>query len=155
MSMTRFVPLALTVCLVLLALAQASFAAPKSYPMVCKGGGDMEARFSHVKASGGFHSTSLAITFKKSRAAASTSEPAPGHCAWLDRPIAGDEPSSLAYAPGASQDFSFTFKGERWTLGDTEDDGLEYILTKMRRGELFYVRCHREVGFLRVDQVGP
>ena len=85
----------------------------------------------------------------------SSSEPAPGHCAWLDRAISRDEPSSLAYAPGAGQDFSFTFKGDKWTLADTEDDGLKHILNKIRRGELFYLRCHREAGFLKVDHVGP
>jgi hypothetical protein len=155
MSTTRVVTGALTLCLVFLASVGASLAAPKSYPMVCKGGGDMEASFSHVKAKGGFHGSSLAIKFQKSRTAASSSEPAPGHCAWLDRPISREEPSSLAYAPGAAQDFSFTFKGEIWKLTDTEDEGLKHILTKMRRGELFYLRCHREGGFLRVDHVGP
>jgi hypothetical protein len=155
MSTTRVGFRVLIVCLVFLAVIHASLAAPKSYPLVCKGGGEMEASFSHVKAKGGFHGTSLAIKFQKSRAAASSSEPAPGQCAWLDRPISAEEPSSLAYAPGAGQDFSFTLKGDKWTLADTEDEGLKHILNKMRRGDLFYLRCHREGGFLKVDHVGP
>ena len=145
----------LTVCLVFVTGVQISLAAQKSYPMVCRGGGDMEARFSHVKSRGGFHNTSLSVTFKKSPAAASSTEPAPGHCAWLDRPITGEEPSSFAYSPGSSMDFSFVFDADGWTLRDTEDEGLKHILDKMRRGEVFYLRCHREGGYLRVDRVGP
>ena len=129
--------------------------AATSYPMVCKGGGEMEAKFSHVKSRGDFHSTSLLITFKKSRTAASGTEPAPGHCAWIDRPISAEEPSSLAYGPGSGQDFYFEFKTDSWSLTRTEDAGLEQIMNAMRRGEKFYIRCHREGTYFRVDSVGP
>ena len=147
---------AVAVACILLAtlLATPSFGAT-SYPMVCKGGGEMVAKFSHVKSRGDFHSTSLLISFKKSTAAASESEPAPGHCAWVDRPISVEEPSSLAYAPGSGQDFHFEFKGDSWGLTRTEDAGLEQILNAMRRGGKFYIRCHREGTYFKVDSVGP
>jgi hypothetical protein len=127
----------------------------KSYPMVCKGGGEMVANFSHVKARGGFHSTSLSIQFKKSPAAASVREPAAGHCAWVDRAISAEEPSSLAYAPGSGQDFYFELKKDSWRLTRTEDAGLEQIMKAMRSGEKFYVRCRREGTYFKVTSVGP
>jgi hypothetical protein len=141
------------ICLLACFLAQPTMA--KSYPMVCKGGGEMVANFSHVKARGGFHSTSLSIDFKKSPAAASGREPAPGHCAWVDRAISAEEPSSLAYSPGSGQDFFFEFKGSSWRLTRTEDAGLEHIMKAMRSGEKFYIRCHREGAYFKVDSVGP
>jgi hypothetical protein len=131
-----------------------SFAAT-SYPMVCKGGGEMEAAFSHVKSRGDFHSTSLLITFRKSRAAASGTEPTPGHCAWIDRPISADEPSSLAYSPGSGQDFYFKFRSDSWSLTESEDASLVQIMNAIRRGEKFYIRCHREGTYFKVDSVGP
>jgi hypothetical protein len=153
--MTDVHPVLRIAAICLLAFLVVQPLAAKSYPMVCKGGGEMVVRFSHVKDSGGFHSTSVAIEFKKSRAAASGSEPAPGHCAWVDRPISAEEPSMLAYAPGAGKDFYFDFKADSWQLTKTEDAGLEQILNALRRGGKFYVRCHREGKFLRVDGVGP
>lgn len=141
------------ICLLACFLAQPTIA--KSYPMVCKGGGEMEANFSHVKSRGDFHSTSLSITFKKSPAAASVREPAPGHCAWVDRAISGEEPSSLAYSPGSGQDFYFEFKGSSWRLTRTEDAGLEQIMNAVRDGEKFYIRCHRQGTYFKVDSVGP
>jgi hypothetical protein len=143
-----------TACLLVLALPSPAAGAPKSYPMVCKGGGGMKAEFSHVK-SGSFHSSSLLITIKKSPSAASDSEPAPGHCAWVDRPLRAEEPSRLAYSPGSGQDFGFSFEGDRWRPGRTEDERLEYLLRAILRPEKFYVRCHRENGWFKVDAVGP
>jgi hypothetical protein len=144
----------LTVSLLVLAAGSQAVAA-ESYPMVCKGGGEMVANFSHVKARGGFHGTSLAIEFKKSPAAASVREPAPGHCAWVDRAISAEEPSSLAYSPGSGQDFFFEFKGDSWRLTKTEDTGLEQIMKALRSGEKFYIRCRREGGFFKINSVGP
>jgi hypothetical protein len=141
------------ICLLICIIAQPAIA--KSYPMVCKGGGEMVANFSHVKARGGFHSTSLAIEFKKSPAAASVREPAPGQCAWVDRPLSGEEPTSLAYSPGSGQDFFFELRKDGWRLEKSEDAGLEQLLKALRNGEKFYVRCHREGGFLKVDSIGP
>jgi hypothetical protein len=139
----------------LTALMTTTSIAATGYPMVCKGGGEMEATFSHVKSRGDFHNTSLLITFRKSRAAASGTEPAAGHCAWIDRPISADEPSSLAYSPGSGQDFYFKFRTDSWSLTETEDAGLEQIMHAMRRGEKFYIRCHREGTYFKVDSVGP
>jgi hypothetical protein len=143
----------IAICLLTSIIAQPVLA--KSYPMVCKGGGEMVANFSHVKARGGFHSTSLEIKFKKSPAAASVREPAPGHCAWVDRPLSGEEPTSLAYSPGSGQDFFFELKKDGWRLDKSEDAGLEQLLEALRGGEKFYVRCHREGGYLKVDSIGP
>ena len=142
-------------CALLTALLTTTSIAVTSYPMVCKGGGEMEAAFSHVKSRGGLHSTSLLVTFRKSRAAASVTEPAPGHCAWIDRPISVEKPSSFAYGPGSGQDFYFKFTTESWSLTETEDVGLEQIMNAMRRGEKFYIRCHREGTYFKVDTVGP
>jgi hypothetical protein len=142
-------------CALLTVLSTTTSIAATSYPMVCKGGGEMEASFSHVKSRGDFHSTSLLITFKKSRAAASVTEPAPGHCAWIDRPISAEEPFSLAYSPGSAQDFHFKFRPESWSLTETEDAGLEQIMHALRRGEKFYIKCHREGTYFKVDSVGP
>lgn len=143
-----------TVCLLVLALLPLAAGGPKSYSMVCKGGGDIKAEFSHVKR-GSFHGSSLSITFKKSGSAASSAEPAPGHCAWVDRPLRAEEPSRLVYAPGPGQDFGFIFEGNRWRPGVTEDESLEQLLKAILRPEKFFVRCHRENGWFKIDGVGP
>lgn len=141
-------------CLVLLLAVQGTMAAQTSYPMVCKGGGEMKAKFSHAK-KGSFRAFSLAITFRKSPRVASGPELAPGHCSWVDRPISREEPNSLAYAPGTGTDFTFSFAKDRWSLVATESEELEQILNAVRRGTVFHVRCHRKQSWFQVDRVGP
>jgi hypothetical protein len=153
MKNMRLILPTVAICLLACFVAQPSIA--KSYPMVCKGGGEMVANFSHVKGRGGFHSTSLSIDFKKSPAAASAREPAAGHCAWVDRAITAEEPSALAYSPGSGQDFFFELKGNSWRLTRTEDSGLQQIMDAIREGEKFYIRCRRQGSYFKVDSVGP
>lgn len=69
-------------------------AAKQSFPLVCQGGGAMKAmareewRTARAK---------VVITFRKARYKASERAPGPGECAWLDRPIANNEPAELRY----------------------------------------------------------
>jgi hypothetical protein len=141
-------------CLVFLFAVQGTMAAQTSYPMVCKGGGEMKAQFSHAK-KGSFRAFSLAITFRKSPRVASGPDLQPGHCSWVDRPISGEEPNRLAYSPGTGTDFTFSFEKESWSLVATESEGLKQILNAVRRGTIFHVRCHRKQSWFEVDRVGP
>jgi hypothetical protein len=78
-------------CLLLSMIATPSLAAPKSYTMVCKGGGDMLASIFNAQ-----HAT-LEIRFKKANTGSAKKPPAPGQCAWLDRGFRAEEPAKLRY----------------------------------------------------------
>lgn len=63
-------------------------AAPTSYRMRCTGGGQMTAHYYPFPSK-----HMLSLNFAKSAFAAGDSWPAPGQCAWIDRPIYATEPS--------------------------------------------------------------
>lgn len=74
----------------------AALAEPPSYPMQCTGGPGMRIMVNHdVTAAGIPGTTAMFLYFHKAPAAASTTAPPPGACAWMDRPLNANEPAVL------------------------------------------------------------
>ena len=139
------------VCMGCLLIADAS-AEPPSYPMVCKGGGNMGAE---LRTSAKF----IAITFEKSPQAASRQEPAPGTCAWVDRPLSPQEPVMLGLAFQKPPD-NFIIRKENITVlfddQSFQDRNLKYLVDAIYNGRLFYVRCYNDANHIcRITQIGP
>ena len=65
--------------------------------MVCQGGGSMIAEFNRKVRWDKPDLFTTRIDFSKSGKAAGEQRPAAGQCAWLDRPVSGEEPSVLVF----------------------------------------------------------
>lgn len=100
---------AVIVAVVTAFVSTAELEAQRSFPLVCRGGGDMVMRFQAVN-DGGW--TQLSIFFRRGAAGGDESLRAPGECAFLDRGVAAEEPDLLVG----------TFRGVRTTL-DVQADG--------------------------------
>lgn len=77
--------LAVTAASALIVLGTGASEAAQSYPMICKGGGAMQAR---VLANG-----TIQLRFDPS---ASAGDAQPGQCAWIDRGFRSGEPTTLS-----------------------------------------------------------
>jgi hypothetical protein len=78
-------------CLGLLVLPTIAIAQPQSFPLVCRGGGNMP--FEHRLTDAGVYVT---FSFTKGNApAGSGTTLAPGSCSWIDRGLTNDEPNRI------------------------------------------------------------
>lgn len=139
-------------------------AAPKSYPMVCRAGGGMTATHSNRNIPSPTRLMySLRVNFQRSTSGASTSQPGPGQCAWLDRPVRGDEPTSLVLTV---PDFHNTYSNVVFRQGDNHaglrtdaGGGFKYLVNAIMNGEVFYVHARQEAfertRVLLVTRTGP
>ena len=66
-------------------------AAPRSYPVICRGGGGMKLFIRGVNTG---HAPGVVLHFRGARRGASRQPPGPGECAWLDRGFRPGELSS-------------------------------------------------------------
>lgn len=129
-----------------------SSAAEKSYPMVCRGGGQMSAHLvkSTERDIAGTW-TVLDIKFSKARNAGTGSKPGPGECAWMDRPVGGNEPSILELRVGFLTPVDFyDVVIERGQVGlqlkeEFAGKELGQISNAIQRGGLFYVHCYQRL----------
>jgi hypothetical protein len=142
--------------LVCIWIADAS--AEQDYPMVCKGGGNMWGEFSL------YWGNIIVIYFDKSPQAASQQEPAPGTCAWLDRPISPQEPAKLVPSGRCSDTpKSVTLRYQNITIpldvNRCPDPTLRYLMDAVYNGKLFYVRCYNKEDhgqhWFEITHVGP
>lgn len=100
-----------------------------SYPLICRGGGVMQAA---VRAGG-----QLTVRFAPGAQAGSLGAPGPGTCTWLDRGFRDGEPAQLFLAGG-------------------DPAGALYLLGGILRGEVFYAHVYNTgSGSMRVTRVGP
>jgi hypothetical protein len=150
---TRIVPIML--CIVFIGfiwIADAS--ADQDYQMVCKGGGNMWLNLN-------FDAKFLNIEFAKSPQAGSQ-EPAPGTCAWLDRPINQQEPDYMTFRFGTLPR-AIQIRQQNITIlindANIQDSNLRYLVDAVYNGKLFYVRCYNkeESGrhWFEITHVGP
>ncbi len=150
----------LSFCFMVTMVAVAS-AAERSYPMVCRGGGAMQAR--HVKKTmgTGLNIPGLVIRFAKSRSAGTSRPPGPGECAWMDRPIREDEPDKLQLV--TTQAYDVVIQNGRIGLELSEEvdrrSGFGYLVSAIQRGDLFYLHCYQKRGrgpnFFAITRTGP
>jgi hypothetical protein len=139
--------------------ASSAIAASKSYPMVCRGGGNMSAMYGRV---GG--ESIFAITFDRSPHADNQQHPGPGQCAWLDRPLSPEEQLELRYTNNKNRISNLTIrKGKIEVLqyeGDNGGRDLRYLIEAVHEGRLFNIQATRAETpwgspYLKVTRVGP
>jgi hypothetical protein len=140
---------------------QAEGAAPKSYLMMCRGGGIMSAMASAPR--GRATSDRFAITFEKSATAAQSSGPGPGQCAWIDRPLDNNEPAELRYisrdvATVNSWVVTYQNKLNRRGIGSgvrVLSSDAETLINAVRYGDAFYIHVYNSnEGYMRITRVG-
>jgi len=102
--------------------------AQKSYPVVCKAGGNMTAEVSA--------GNTVRVRFNAGDKGASARPPRQGQCAWLDRAFRSGEPSVLLVEGNARH--------------------ADYVIDAVRQGETFYAHIHNNRrGAMVVDRIGP
>ncbi|MDQ7072176.1 MAG: hypothetical protein Q9M48_15845 [Rhodobacterales bacterium] len=94
MKFTKSLPLVGAVTLMASVIAAPSFAAPQSYPMVCRAGGNMYVQVSLRTDDVAV----LEVNYARAAAPANTQMPAPGTCAWPRRVLNPDEPVKMQLA---------------------------------------------------------
>jgi len=136
-----------------------SIAGSKSYPMVCRGGGNMTAMYGR-----GADETVLNITFERSPHADNKQHPGPGQCAWLDRPLSPEEKLDLTYKSEKNKITNLRIKTgvvriERYE-GNDGGRNLKYLIDAIHNGQLFNVHATRAKTpwgspYLKITRVGP
>ncbi len=144
----------LLISLALLAFLNVSsaFAGGKSYAMVCKGGTGMNMGVTNRGDTAHFN-----ISYKKAKFAGTAREPGAGECAWLDRPIAANEPSLLVFkgknpiirlSMGKSRvSIAGYARGNAYTPGHT-------LVTAITRGNKFFLKVRRHGRQFEITKVG-
>jgi hypothetical protein len=122
--MKKLASLALAAGLVSI-MSAAAFAQP-GYPMVCHGGGGMNAEI---------FADAIIIQFEPTDVGVGVAPPAPGQCGWLDRGYRPGEPAFLRYSGNP--------------------DGVHYLIDGVVGGGNFYVHVHKAGGAMVVDRIGP
>jgi hypothetical protein len=128
----------------------ANAAAETLYTMVCKGGGNMQGNFWQAKRADEPYVTHvLTITFTAAPQAGSRQEPAPGTCAWVDRPLNAQEQQDMRLAyrlvPSDLYLHSFNVRQRVYEIpldaNNISNEQFRYLLDALYNGKLFYVRC--------------
>ncbi len=117
----------------------------ESYPMACRGGGAMHG---YLNATGG--RTILVIDFRKAN---NHQNLQPGECAWVDRPIRSDEPSTLTYSISSSSIKAIVSFGKvEFQIQANKD--LQTLLDAIQNGKNFHVYCENVGDTFRIAKVG-
>lgn len=130
---------------------------PKSYRLVCRGGGGMYADYHALG-----RAPEIRIHFKRARSPVREQRPGYGECAWLDRPVSSREPAMLRMTGDhersgiqvvrlefAGKKSAFPAASIRKTRGSTFDE----LLTPIARAFLFQVECYNDGESLRIVRV--
>jgi len=119
---------ALTAVVLVAAASAVPATAQKSYPVVCKGGGNMMAEVSA--------GNTVRVRFDPGRQGAGSNPPGAGQCAWLDRGFRSGEPNIL--------------------LVQGNGRHADYVIDAVRKGETFYAHIYNNRrGAMVVDRIGP
>ncbi len=132
---------------------------PESYPMICHGGGKMTlAILPGLHTDSGDFICSYYFEFAKSPYAGSQRQPAPGECAWLDRPIGGDEPSVLIWMKpqlkGPNSDNVCTVITANKVDVATTAKEVNELIDAVKNGKIFYVYCRRDGERFLITKIG-
>ena len=169
---TRFMLCALLVSLVLLAPSTpASADQPRSYPMMCRGGGDMIFHVYNRRIKIANMVTTdrqnmvLKIWFKKGDRAISDAPLSPGHCTWTDRGISDSEPSVLIIQFGEDLDVEEIMRADGVLLRyeyvgpESKREVAKHVIDSILHGENFQVQAYqqqtRDGNYFIAERVGP
>jgi hypothetical protein len=154
----------------LFALSNSAAAEPPSYPLLCRGGGNMRLAVNHDIDSGGVPgATHMRVHFAPAGIAGSVAPPPPGHCVWMDRTFRPGEPTVM-WTKSANVAFAFQVMangrvvvdgtGPRINLEGTDRSIVagewDYVVRNVMNGGLFTVHVYNEGGSTMViTRVGP
>lgn len=136
-----------------------SLAGDKSYPMVCRGGGNMTAMYVC-----GSDEAILQISFERSPYADNDRHPGPGQCAWLDRALSPEEELTLWYKSKKNKITNLAIKKDTIEVmryeGNEGGRELQYLVDAVQKGQLFNIQALRAkhpwgAPYLKITRVGP
>lgn len=130
--------------------------AANDYTVVCNSDGNMKTNYieSHNVGSGQRDRVRIRLEFqfKKAPTAAGVRQPAPGECAWVDRPFNTKEASRLTlYSDYKRGDFTVSFQGNRLAEINSSNPTVLKLITALRKPGIFYLR----VGLGKITRFGP
>jgi hypothetical protein len=142
-----------------LAVSLSQAAEPRSYPMMCKGGGDTSVSIDSLA---GMDGLSVKIGISKSSRPATSGLNA-GECAWMDRGINPSEPGTIAlevsdvYAQAymkvstGGDNYRISFYGNGTKVAD-----LKRLIESIKQGREYQVHAYNNKrGQFTVTRVGP
>ena len=166
----RKVVAGLSLAVGMVAFSNIAAAEPPSYPLLCRGGGNMRLAVNHDMDSGGVPgATHMRVHFTPAAVAGSVSPPPPGHCVWMDRTFRPGEPSVM-WTKSPNVEFMFQVLGNgrvvidgtgpRMSVEGTDRSIVagewNYIVRSVMTGGLFTVQVYNEGGSTMViTRVGP
>jgi len=126
-----------------------------SYPLMCRGGGDMTIQVYYPPAADNL----VSIKFGKALNSAGTSPPGPGQCAWLDRPLSEREPAELVWQSSDIKNVGFTLNARGQLISYIPNgrggDRVRYLIDNVLNGRVFQVHARSQWGSLHITRVGP
>ena len=144
----------------LLAAAPSANAEPPSYPLLCRGGGNMKLMVAHDVDSGGVPgATAMTIFFTPAGVAGGVSPPPRGQCVWMDRTFRPGEPANM-WIKSANIEFAFQVTGNGRVVYDATGPRVnvegrdrsitagewDQVVRAVMTGGLFTVQVYNESG---------
>lgn len=133
-----------------------SQAEPRSYPLVCRGGGAMQGTLGKL---------GIDFTFKGGTQAATAKQPGPGECAWLDRGFRSGEPRKMSWSNRGLDrffvDYGPSLKIKSISIQGRGSGNYKYLFESIRDGKLFYVHAQQKscggskCPYLTITRTGP
>ena len=124
-------------CLATIALVLSSDyaqAEPKSYPLMCRGGGVMKGIFSVWD---------IKVDFIGAKQGAAVRLPQPGECAWLDRGFRSGEPQKFRWAAKRKMLLQAFFESQDVKKILSSSQNFNYLAKGILNGEVFQVHAYR------------
>ena len=161
---------ALTLGASMVATVTTASAEPPSYPLLCRGGGNMKIMVNHdVDGAGNPGATAMTVFFKAAGVAGSIMAPPPGYCVWMDRTFRPGEPENM-WIRSSNIEFAFQVQGNGRVVYDTtgarvnvegahispEAQAWDTVVRGVMNGGLFTVQVYNESGrTMVITRVGP
>ena len=119
----------------------ASAQSPQAWPIRCRGGGTMLVQLQQ-------NATHLALEINFSRAprGAEGNAPGPGQCAWIDRPVSANEPTSLHYSIEGARLSYVSYQGPNYRFLTTTDPTTTNLIRAIFAGRPFTVNAYNSGG---------
>lgn len=131
-------------------------AEPKSYPLMCRGGGIMK---------GTFWPKGIKFQFTGGSQGAGARPPQPGECTWLDRGFRPGEPREIVWhdrdLDGLMVNFDAQGRLNSLEIKGKASDKYKYLFNSIRNGSVFQIHAYNatcrgsKCPFLSTTKVGP
>lgn len=151
-------------------LAVPASAEPPSYPLLCRGGGNMKIMVNHdVDGAGRPGATHMTVFFKAANTPGSVAPPPRGQCVWMDRTFRPGEPENM-WLSSPNVEFAFQVTGNGRVVYDAtgprvnaegatispEAQNWDTVARGVLTGGLFTVQVYNESNrTMVITRVGP